>query len=137
MNQIHERFLDRRHSVAVVAQNFGQRRLSDFLKLRFCEPHKRVWILIPKSVAPLQLIELSAYDAGERGPDETAQKCSLRHTTREQIDVVYVFVNALERFDQVVGNFASQILKRARPRQIAQLPVVVVAGDAVLTSWQK
>lgn len=129
--------MDRRHAVAVVAQNLRQRRLSDFLQLRFCKAHKRVGILIPKPVAPLQLVELSAYDAGERGPNETAQKRPLRHAAREQVDVVDVFVNALERFDQLVGNFASQIFKRARPGQIALLPVVIVARDSMLTSYYK
>ena len=83
MNQIHECFLDCRHSIAVVAQNFWQRRLSDFLQLRFCEAHKRVRVLVPKPVAPLQFVELSAYDAGERGPNKTTQKRPLRHAARE------------------------------------------------------
>jgi len=136
MNEVHERFLNGGDSVAVIAEDFGQSRLSDFLELRFRETNERVRVLVPEAVARLQLVELAADDAGEGGAHQAPQEGPLGHAAGEEVDIVNVVVDSLEGSDQVFRNLSAQVLKRIGPRQIAQLSVVVVATDSVLASFK-
>ena len=85
--------LDVADHVAVFTHDLRQGNFSDLGKLRLAELEVGVVVLVPESVALLELLKLNSDDAGEGGADESPLQRSLAEPAREEVDIIHVVVH--------------------------------------------
>ena len=119
--------------VTVPTQEGRQPHAPDLPQLREAEAEARVPGLVPEPVALPQVVELDPQQAGEGGAHDGARQPRLDQQPGEQVDVVGVPVDLLQLGPQL-GRHLGQVREVGGPQEAAHLPVLVVAGQPVVTT---
>ena len=155
---LHERVALNERDVRVVAHDSGHAGLANLVKLRDGEALLRiVTVLVVESVAKLQVSELLGDDAlnesaneqvdgiglaspvdsgtltGKGGAYESVRNGVLAHSAHEEVNVVNVFVQTFQLLSLILGHVV-QVVERFGQVETAQLPVLVVGLDAMVTA---
>lgn len=70
-----------------------------------------ITVLKVESITILEMIELNAHDAGKCGPDNAVNEWQLWDATREQIDILNMFIVILETSTLRTRHVLIQLLK--------------------------
>lgn len=106
-------------NLQILANDLGQRNLAYLSQLSLGELDFGILVLVPEAIAFAQLTELNANDAGQCGTDKTALQWTLRHGTREQINIIDAGINLLEAVNDFGGNLTAQIAPGVGAFQVA------------------
>ena len=104
MRLVKDGSLDVADHVAVFTHDLCQGNFSDLGKLRFAEFEVGVFVLVPESVALLELLELNSDDAGEGGSDKSTLQRSFAEPAREEVDIVHVVVHLCAKYRYAMGH---------------------------------
>ena len=89
---------------------------------------------VEKSVSELETFELLPDDAGKGWTDSSTTDVDLRDSANHQVDVFNFLINLLELQPELLLLLAGPLAPGGEGSQAASLPVVVVAGQAVVAA---